>query len=335
MRRERSGRAAGGRVSRRCGRGSGAARSGTAIASDRRRSRATPRSPGWSSGHTCLVTGATGLPNSVRTAATSTLTGLSDAIHCSTLGRCSIGTNALLEERQREHEHERDAHHRVGRAHRSCRSTVPTQIIADANTSSSRIASAKSHDVGVRAPADDQAGAEQHHDRRAPCPRARRGSGRAGTPCASGGSERKRSITPSVRSVAIAVAGPDEAERERLDEDAADQVLAVAAALHRDRAAEHVREQQHEHQRLQRDVEQLLGDLADVLDVAPREHERVAQRARASRRGRRASRARAPRPRSRAWERGWWSCGHLFGDGRGDGARPEPVRVRKTSSRLA
>ena len=54
------------------------------------------------------------------------------------------------------------------------------------------------------------------------------------------------------------------------------QVLAVVAALHGDRAAEHVREQQHEHQRLQGDVEQLLGDLADVLDVAAGEHQGVA-----------------------------------------------------------
>src|SRR3954452_6797317 len=51
---------------------------------------------GWSSVHTCLVTGATGLPNSSRTAATSTLTGLSEAIHCRMLGIDSIGTNALL-----------------------------------------------------------------------------------------------------------------------------------------------------------------------------------------------------------------------------------------------
>src|SRR5262249_20249882 len=55
----------------------------------------------------------------------------------------------------------------------------------------------------------------------------------------------------------------DQAERQRLDEDAADEVLAVVAA-DRHRPAEDVREKQHEHQRLQRDVEQLFGDLADV-----------------------------------------------------------------------
>ena len=96
-------------------------------------------------------------------------------------------------------------------------------------------------------------------------------------------------------------------EGERLDEDAADEVLAVVAAVDVDGAAEHVGEQQHEHQRLHRDVEQLLGDLADVLDVAAGEHERVghqrAQAGRAShgwrRRGRRLRRAGS----------GWRSCG--------------------------
>ena len=41
------------------------------------------------------MTGETGLPNKVRTAAISTLTGLTVAIHCSALGIDSIGTNAL------------------------------------------------------------------------------------------------------------------------------------------------------------------------------------------------------------------------------------------------
>ena len=54
------------------------------------------RRPGGRSASTCFVTGAIGLPNSVRTAATSTLTGLIVAIHCSTLGSELIGTNALL-----------------------------------------------------------------------------------------------------------------------------------------------------------------------------------------------------------------------------------------------
>ena len=61
---------------------------------------------------------------------------------------------------------------------------------------------------------------------------------------------------------------PHEAEREALDEDAADRGTRGSCCRHADRAAEHVGEQQHEHQRLDRDVEQLLGDLADVLHVA-------------------------------------------------------------------
>ena len=57
--------------------------------------RATPQATGWSIGQTCLVTGETGLPNSVRTAAINTLTGLTEATHCRTFGIDSIGTKAL------------------------------------------------------------------------------------------------------------------------------------------------------------------------------------------------------------------------------------------------
>src|SRR5690606_40338989 len=48
---------------------------------------------------------------------------------------------------------------------------------------------------------------------------------------------------------------PGEAEGERLDEDPAHQVLAVAAPVDADRAAEDVGEQQHEHEGLDGDVE--------------------------------------------------------------------------------
>ena len=145
----------------------------------------------------------------------------------------------------------------------------------------------------------------QHGERQSGAPRARRQVAEQ-VRGAGVGSERKRSTIPSLRSVAIEVAGPDDAEGERLHEDAADQVLAVAAAGDVDRAAEDVREQQHEHQRLQRDVEQLLGDLADVLEVAPGEHEAV-------------------RDRASGWRR---SCG-----ARSRLARS--VSVRKTSSSVA
>src|SRR4029453_19364524 len=63
----------------------------------------------------------------------------------------------------------------------------------------------------------------------------------------------------------------------RLDEDPAHQVLVVVAAGHRDRPAEDVGEEQDEHERLDRDVDQLLGDLADMGEVAPREDEAVGQ----------------------------------------------------------
>ena len=47
-----------------------------------------------------------------------------------------------------------------------------------------------------------------------------------------------------------------------------------------DGTAEDEREEQHEHQRLKRDVDQLLGDLPNVLDVAPGEHHRVGRQGR-------------------------------------------------------
>ncbi|HEY2053461.1 MAG TPA: hypothetical protein VGH14_05955 [Solirubrobacterales bacterium] len=57
-------------------------------------------------------------------------------------------------------------------------------------------------------------------------------------------------------------------EGERLHEDPADQIFVViAAARDVDDAAEDIGEQQHEHQRLQRHVEQLLRDLADVGEL--------------------------------------------------------------------
>ncbi len=43
-----------------------------------------------------LVTGASGLPNSVRTAAVIALIGFHEATYCSQLGIEAIGTNALL-----------------------------------------------------------------------------------------------------------------------------------------------------------------------------------------------------------------------------------------------
>ena len=105
-----------------------------------------------------------------------------------------------------------------------------------------------------------------------------------------------------------------DAEGERLDQDPADQVLVVAAAGHGDHAAEDVREQQHEHQRLQRDVEQLLGDLADVLEVA---------RARATRL------SDGPKRRRATWLS---SGGHLLGRRRRLGQGQEHVVQRRLAA---
>jgi hypothetical protein len=77
------------------------------------------------------------------------------------------------------------------------------------------------------------------------------------------GSEWKRSIAEA-------------AEHDRLGEDPAHQELLVAAAArHADRAAEHVGEQQHEDDRLDRRVRQRLRLAADVLDAAAGDHPRV------------------------------------------------------------
>jgi hypothetical protein len=105
-------------------------------------------------------------------------------------------------------------------------------------------------------------------------------------------------MTPSCRGRA------HHGERQRLDEDAADQVLLVPAALHADGPTEHVREQQREHEWLHRDLGQLLGDLADVFKVASCEYERVGEGA----------------------------CAHA--DTSCAGAGDEAVSVRKTSSRV-
>lgn len=51
---------------------------------------------GCSNGQVCRVFGAVGLPNSSRTAATTTLTGFHAATYCNAFGRVLIGTNALL-----------------------------------------------------------------------------------------------------------------------------------------------------------------------------------------------------------------------------------------------
>ena len=65
------------------------------------------------------------------------------------------------------------------------------------------------------------------------------------------------------------------AERDRLDDDARHQEVDVVEAAAVDRAAEHVDEQQREHDRLDRVGDQQVGLARDPLEVAAREHDGV------------------------------------------------------------
>ena len=95
------------------------------------------RGTGWSIGHTCFVTGDVGLPNIWRVAATNTLTGFNVAIHCSTVGSDSIGTNALL--RNVSGNTTMNATPITASGERTIiPSQVPTQIIAEQNMNSRR-----------------------------------------------------------------------------------------------------------------------------------------------------------------------------------------------------
>ena len=154
-------------------------------------------------------------------------------------------------------------------------SSVPSQIIAAANRiSSAKPPIASSTLESMLQPTTKPGRRRARRSRRSSRPN-------SATKCPSRyaerevGSERMRSTIPSPRSVAIETPGPIIPKRERLHEDAADQVVRVVAAGDVDDAAEDEREQQHEHDRLQRHVEQLLGDLADVLEVAAGQREAV------------------------------------------------------------
>ena len=121
-------------------------------------------------------------------------------------------------------------------------------------------------------------------------------------------------------------------ERDRLAHDPGQQPLAVAAvdARDRDRAAEDEREQQHEHHRLDGDVQQHLGHPLDVDQVAPDDRQRLA-RAGAVAPDLRALDARGRRgrgaPRRSRVQLRWIVVGSA------SSAR-WPVRCRNTSSRL-
>ena len=123
-------------VSRWCGLGSGAGRG----SNQRRRARGSTihaAATGWSIGQMCLVTGASGLPNNVRTAATSTLTGFTDAIHCSASGIDCDRHERVGDEREREDDDEADAHHRIGRTDQHHQATARSRSSPMANTSNS------------------------------------------------------------------------------------------------------------------------------------------------------------------------------------------------------
>ena len=98
-------------------------------------------------------------------------------------------------------------------------------------------------------------------------------------------------------------AGADDPERERLADDPGEQVVLVAHPRDVDRRAEHVQEQQDEHDRLDRDVEQPLGHARDRPQAADGQQRGVADEPDQPRR-RRPRRARARGLRSH-------SCGHL------------------------
>ncbi len=178
----------------------------------------------------------------------------------------------VAQEREREHDDEADAHHGVRGAHLQAEEDADPHHHRREHQDEQEGEQARADLVGP--PADDQPGAEHHDDRQDHA--GELGEELTAQVRAPGGRERAEAVDDALADVGgHRRRRADQAERQRLDEDAADEVLAVVAA-DRHRPAEDVREQQHEHQRLQRDVEQLLGDLADVGDLASGEHHGVA-----------------------------------------------------------
>ena len=97
------------------------------------------------------------------------------------------------------------------------------------------------------------------------------------------GSDRNRSMMPGLDVLRHAGAGDGGAEDHRLGEDPGDEELAVGAgstcpARQRDRPAEHVGEQQDEHDRADDRADQQVGDPLDLDEVAPGDGPAVAER---------------------------------------------------------
>ena len=134
-------------------------------------------------------------------------------------------------------------------------------------------------DLGRRAcwkrEADDHADDDHHRERRARWSTMSASVRPASTAERAIGSERKRSIRPLLEVLGEPERRDEAAEGHRLDDDPRNQEVDVVVARRHDRAAEHVDEQQHEHDRLHREGEQQVGRARDPHEVAPGEHQRV------------------------------------------------------------
>jgi hypothetical protein len=191
------------------------------------------------------------------------------------VGQPASGNEHIRQEGEREHDHERHAHNRVWGANRHAHED-PEPHHRDREQAEQPEPRQRMRHVLVDAPADDQTTDGHHHegDRR----RGELGDQVADDERGARHRQRAEAVNDSFGQVRRnRDPRAHHPEGERLHEDPANQVLVVRAAGDVDHTAEHVGEQQHEHQRLQRHVEQLLGDLPDVLQVAARERERVGQ----------------------------------------------------------
>ena len=91
-----------------------------------------------------------------------------------------------------------------------------------------------------------------------------------------GGRQRAEAVDQALREVlGQAESGHEAAERDVLHDDPGDQEVDVVVARRHDRAAEDVDEQQHEHDRLDREADQQVGGAGEPHEVALGHHERV------------------------------------------------------------
>ena len=151
------------------------------------------------------------------------------------------------------------------------------------------------------------------------------------------GSDRSRSKTPLVMSVFKPDPTYIVTKNMFMHDDAGQRELQVLAGRAGDRAAEHVREQQHEHDRLDAEVAQLPRVVPDLDERAPGQRQRLPQPL--DRGHARRCPAAGPAPAECCWCAARCrrrSCRHPFIVALVVGFFGRwPVRVRKTSSRLA